>query len=194
MTYPAGGTLNRLIFKTPLILWRMGLGPVLGRGMMVLTTWGRVSHLPRWTMLSCTRHAGPVYALAGWGERSDWYQNILRNPHVTLQPGGRPHGALARRVTRVEEFGPVIRRLFEMGGDAYFRPWLASLEIDCEADDVIEKRERVHMIAFDPVDHPGPPPMPVDLGWVWPVLLAALALAGLFGQTRRRGRPNVRTP
>lgn len=29
MTYPAKGTLNRLLFKSPLICWRMGLGQIM---------------------------------------------------------------------------------------------------------------------------------------------------------------------
>ena len=58
MTYPKKGTLNRLNFKSPLIWWRMGLGPLMshqalaGNKMLVLTSWGRKSQLPRHTMLT----------------------------------------------------------------------------------------------------------------------------------------------
>ena len=44
MAYPKRGTLNRLIYTIPRIMWRMGLGPYLGhesRGgsrMLALTT------------------------------------------------------------------------------------------------------------------------------------------------------------
>ena len=53
-TYPAPGTLNRLLFKTPLLWWRVGLGGLLGRSIIVLTTWGRKCHRPRQTTLSYT--------------------------------------------------------------------------------------------------------------------------------------------
>ena len=44
MTYPVKGTFNRFLFKSPLYLWRMGLGPLLshpamgGSKMLALTT------------------------------------------------------------------------------------------------------------------------------------------------------------
>lgn len=186
MTYPAGGTLNRFLFKTPLIWWRMGLGSVLGQAMLVLTTWGRRSRLPRHTMLSYTLCNGNVYIAAGWGERSDWYRNIERDPRVTVQRGKGSYSAIARRVTEVEEFGAISRRLFQTGGDTHFRPWLESLGIAYDVNDLIAKRERVHMLALDPSREPGPPPMEADLVWIWGVMLASFALGWLFGRYARR--------
>ena len=138
MAYPYRGTLNRLLFKTPLIWWRMGMGRLLGPSMLVLNTWGRKSHLPRHTMLSYTPMKDCIYVGAGWGARCDWYQNLLADPHDTLQvwaeqvtsfKGEAVIPALARRVTDEDEFRRVSRRLFETGGDSHFRPWLNSLGV-----------------------------------------------------------------
>src|SRR5512143_1374833 len=113
MTYPARGTLNRLLFKTPLLWWRSGLGWLLGRYMLVLSTWGRKSHTPRHTMLSYTPINDTIYIGAGWGERCDWYRNLQADPHVTLQvwsqqvtgqKGEVAIPAIARRVTEENEF------------------------------------------------------------------------------------------
>ena len=46
--YPGKGTFNRLLYKTPLFLWRAGLGPLLshpirgGSRMLALAIWGGV--------------------------------------------------------------------------------------------------------------------------------------------------------
>ncbi len=188
MTYPAPWTLNRSLFKTPLIWWRMGLGPALGRWMLVLTTWGRRSRLPRHSMLSYTPYGGRVYLISGWGGRSDWYQNITADPHVTVQLGRGAYSALARRVTDVEEYAAVMGLLLQTGGDTHFRPWLKSLDIAYDRDDLIAKRDRVHVVALDPTGGPGPPPMPADLRWVWGVIVGLLAVGWWLGRSLRPGR------
>ncbi len=182
MTYPAQGTLNRVLFKTPLIWWRMGLGTLVGRSMLVLTTWGRRSKTPRHTMLSSVAHGGQMYVVSGWGECSDWYRNTLADPRVTVQTAERTYGARARRVSDVEEFTAVERIVFQTGGDTHFRPWLASLGIAYDLDDLIAKRDRVHLVALDPSDEPGPPPLPIDLTWVWPAILASFAAGWVLGR------------
>ncbi len=158
MTYPSAGTLNRLLFKTPLIWWRMGLGPMLGRSMLVLTTWGRKSRAPRHTMLSYTPLEGRIYIGAGWGEQCDWLKNVLADPHVTVQvqskevtgvPSELALPAVARRVTDDAEFSQVSKRLFETGGDSHFRPYLKSLDVDYSHADMVAKRDRFYEIALD---------------------------------------------
>jgi deazaflavin-dependent oxidoreductase (nitroreductase family) len=185
MTYPAPWTLNRLFFKTPLIWWRMGLGPALGSWMLVLTTWGRRSRLPRHTMLSYTPCNGRVYLISGWGSRADWHQNITADPHVTVQRGRGAHSALARRVTGMEEYAAVMGLLLQTGGDTHFRPWLKSLDIAYDLDDLIAKRDRVYMVALDPTGESGPPPMPADLTWVWGVIAGSFAVRWWLGRSSR---------
>jgi deazaflavin-dependent oxidoreductase (nitroreductase family) len=200
MAYPAPGTLNRLMFKTPLIWWRMGLGRILGGSMLVLTTWGRKSHKSRHTMLSYTLVKGCVYVQAGWGSNCDWYQNLLHDPHVTVQAwsmrvtgmkGEMVMPAIARRVTEEGEFRQVSHRLFETGGDSHFKPWLSSLGIAYDHEDLVAKRERVHQVALDPqpadlrgtsLDPAFPLPMQADLKWLWGVMAVALVIGWLAFQ------------
>ncbi|MCC7354365.1 MAG: nitroreductase family deazaflavin-dependent oxidoreductase [Anaerolineae bacterium] len=182
MTYPARQTLDRLLFKSPLIWWRMGLGPLLGRTMLVLTTWGRKSGLPRYTVLSYTVVNGKVYVGSGWGSRADWYRNIQANPRITVQIGKRTYSAFARRVEDVDEFRAVMQRLLETGGDSHFRSWLRSLDIAYDLNDLVAKRDRVHQVALDPTDEPGPPPLEADLTWVWGVMLVSFAVGWMMGR------------
>ncbi len=203
MAYPNPGTLNRLLFKSPLIGWRMGLGGILGSSMLVLTTWGRKSHLPRHTMLSYTPMPGTIYVGAGWGRRCEWYQNLLVDPHVTLQvwseavTGSKNElviPSLARRVTEEDEFRRVSMRLFETGGDTHFRPYLQSLGVSYDHEDMVAKRDRFHQVALDlqPVESDTrrladnfPAAMEIDLQWVWAVMAGSFILGWMVGRKRR---------
>ena len=183
MTYPAKGTLNRFLFKIPLVLWRMGLGPYLshpargGSKMLVLTTWGRVSKAPRHTMLSYIRLGDKDYVSSGWGKRSDWIKNIEANPRVTVQVGHKIYPAQGRRVETLDEFETITQAMFESGGDTHFEAWLESYGIEFNPDDMVAKRNRLILVAFDPSREPDPPPMPADLRWMCQFLLRGRCLA-----------------
>lgn len=191
MTYPRKGTVNRSLFKAPLILWRIGLGVLLshkamaGNKMLVLTTWGRKSQKPRHTMLSYVSVGDQEVVCSGWGEKSDWVKNIGVNPQVTVQVGCKSYSAVARRVQDGDEFARITQEMFETGGDSHFEPWLESYGIEFNQQDMLEKRDRLHILAFDPSDEAGPPGMPVDLKWVWGVILITLiGCSRLFGRNR----------
>ena len=178
----------------------MGMGGLLGPSMLVLTTWGRKSHLPRHTMLSYTPMKDCIYVGAGWGVRCDWYQNMLADSHVTLQVWSTPVTglkgelvipALARRVTDEDEFRHVSHRLFETGGDSHFKPWLNSLGIAYNHEDLVARREHVHQVALDlqPIEQRSmvmddgyPSPMETDLKWVWAVMAGSFGLGWLLGR------------
>jgi deazaflavin-dependent oxidoreductase (nitroreductase family) len=185
MHYPTRGTTNRLLFKTPLVLWRLGMGPVLGKQMLVLTTTGRVSKLPRYTMLSYSVHAGSYYILSGWGPKADWYQNIQTDPLVSVQTDKVTTPAAARRVESLEEYKLVMQSLLDGGGDSHFEPWLASLDIQESIDDLIAKRERVYLVALDPFTSQGPEPLSADLTWIWGVAALAFATGLMIAKVRR---------
>jgi deazaflavin-dependent oxidoreductase (nitroreductase family) len=181
MTYPGRWTLNRVLFKTPVLWWRMGLRPFLWRRMILLATWGRKTRRPRYTMLSYTLHAGKAYLISGWGAKTDWYRNLNADPHVTAQLGGPPFATLARRVEDVEEYTTVMRVMLCGGGDSHFRPWMKSLDIDYNLEDLIAKRDRVYLVALDLSENAGPPALRADLSWMLVVLLAGLLVAVMVG-------------
>lgn len=185
MTYPAKGTLNRFLFQLPMIAWRMGLGPVQGHYQLVLTTWGRKSSLPRHTMLSYTAYHGTPYIISGWCERSDWYKNIMANPIVTVQSSLGTYSSRARRVNDVAEFRAVMELIFRSGGDTHFKPMLESLDIAYDLPGILARRDRIFMIALDPVFEPGPPPMPADLTWVWGIMVISFFSGWLLGRLRK---------
>jgi deazaflavin-dependent oxidoreductase (nitroreductase family) len=85
---PAG--VSRLLFRLPLLAYRIGLGWVFGHRVMVLHHVGRVTGKRRQVVLEVVE-AGPggFVAASGWGADAAWYRNVLRQPDVTLQLGTR---------------------------------------------------------------------------------------------------------
>lgn len=94
------GPVFKWIFKLPILEYRLGLGWVIGRYILLLTTTGRKTGKPRHTPLEyiydpeCDRYR----LAAGWGGHTDWYRNILVNPRVTVQVGRRKFAAIAEPV------------------------------------------------------------------------------------------------
>lgn len=100
----------RSISRFPISLYRLGWGGALGwLPMLVLTTKGRQSGDPRHVMVEFRRHGSKYYVFSGWGERTDWYRNLLQNPRVTIQHGARVFAADAQPV---EDKAEALRALY----------------------------------------------------------------------------------
>ena len=92
--------LAKQLFRAPIYLYRLGWGPALGwLPMLVLTTKGRNSGLPRHVVVEFRRHGSKMYVFSAWGEATDWYQNLLEHPRVTIQQGAQIFAADALPVT-----------------------------------------------------------------------------------------------
>ncbi len=78
--------------RLPIWLYRAHLGWMLGNRFLMLTHTGRKSGLPRQTVVEVVGHdktTDTYYVASGWGEKSNWYQNIRKTPQVTIHVGGR---------------------------------------------------------------------------------------------------------
>ena len=81
----------RLAFKIPTLIYRVGLGRLLGRRFLLLIHRGRKSGLARRTVLEVIKHeTDPAAAavLSGWGERSQWFRNLQAAPPIAVSIGG----------------------------------------------------------------------------------------------------------
>ncbi|MCB0178803.1 MAG: nitroreductase family deazaflavin-dependent oxidoreductase [Anaerolineae bacterium] len=95
----------RLFLRFPIWLYRLRLGWLLGDRFVMLQHTGRKSGLPRYTVVEVVRHdqtSNEVIIASGWGEKSDWFQNIQKTPAVTLSLGRRRWPAQANRLPVVE--------------------------------------------------------------------------------------------
>ena len=81
--------------------------------------------------------------------------------------------------------------MFETGGDSHFKPWLSSLGVEYDHEDMVAKRERLHQVALDlqPIgasgkvkDNTYPSAMETDLKWVWAVMAGSFGLGWLIGR------------
>ncbi len=74
---------------------------------LLLTTTGRKSGLPRQTRLQYEKQDGTLYVASARGQQADWFRNILANPHVEVQLEGQAWRGLAEPITdsvRIADF------------------------------------------------------------------------------------------
>ena len=104
---PLTRTLMRLIKLPPQLLYAVGLGPVYGRIVLLLTTTGRVSGLPRVTPLQYEEIEGAIYVASARGTQADWFKNIRANPQVRVRVKSRDFEGLGEAVidpVRIADF------------------------------------------------------------------------------------------
>jgi deazaflavin-dependent oxidoreductase (nitroreductase family) len=97
----------RLAKWPPQVLYALGLGPLIGRLVLLLTTTGRKSGRPRVTPLQYEEVDGAFCVGAARGEKTDWFRNILADSHVEVRLGSRRFRGLAEPITdpsRIADF------------------------------------------------------------------------------------------
>lgn len=173
MAYPTGGW-RKFLFKSPITLWRLGLGPLFDSVIMVITHTGRKSGLPHHTMVEYHRLKGQKYVPCAFCPRSDWYKNVLADPYVTIQTSDGIQSGKAVRIIDDQEILAVYE-LFLRRDPPIMKLYLKSLDIRNEPTDVLANKSRIYWFRFDPTDQPTPPPLRTDLVWVWPIFAATSA-------------------
>lgn len=92
------------IFKSPLFLYQLGLGWMLGRRFMLLTHIGRRSGRVRRTILAVLRfdpQTKEIMAISAWSA-SDWYLNIQASPALEVETGRTRYVPQQRTLTPEE--------------------------------------------------------------------------------------------
>ena len=77
------------IQKIHRVIYALGLGPVIGWLILLLTTTGRRSGLKRVTPLQYEVIGGEYYLGSARGSRADWVRNIRSDPRVEVQAGAK---------------------------------------------------------------------------------------------------------
>ncbi len=78
------------MFRSGIYVYRLGLGGLFGKRMLLLNHVGRKSGQPRQAVLEVIAHdeaSGTFYVASGFGRQSDWFQNLQKTPAVTIQVG-----------------------------------------------------------------------------------------------------------
>ena len=80
----------RWIARSPIPLFRAGLGFVFGRRLVMLEHLGRTSGLRRYVVLEVLEHdARGLVIVSGYGRHAHWYRNVLAHPGVRVWTGFR---------------------------------------------------------------------------------------------------------
>ena len=93
--------IKALPWRLPIWIYRLGLGSLMGNRFLLLNHIGRKSGQPRQAVLEVIRSfpaENRYLVVSGFGEASDWYQNIKKGPKVTIQVGRKKIKAIAEQL------------------------------------------------------------------------------------------------
>jgi deazaflavin-dependent oxidoreductase (nitroreductase family) len=98
----------KILKYPPQFIYAIGLGPIYGRLVLLLTTTGRKSGLARVTPLQYEEIDGKIVIASARGTKADWYRNILMDPIVTIRVKSREFKGLAEPVEDPENVADFI--------------------------------------------------------------------------------------
>ncbi|MFI5615222.1 nitroreductase family deazaflavin-dependent oxidoreductase [Amycolatopsis sp. NPDC051903] len=96
---------DRRLMRAPIWLYRVRLGFLLGCRLLLLEHVGRKTGVRRAVVLEVVGHPAPdTYVVAsGFGDRAQWYRNVVAQPRVRVASGARGLSpATARRLSPAE--------------------------------------------------------------------------------------------
>ena len=108
-------------------LYALGLGPFVGRLILLLTTTGRKTGLPRITALQYEEVDGAYFLGSSRGLKADWVRNLIAQPRVEVQVRSRRFTGRAEVVTdpsriadflalRLQRHPRLVGRILQMEG------------------------------------------------------------------------------
>ncbi len=172
-------------------LWRLGLGswvnswPSVGGRILVLVHRGRKTGATRLTPVNYAMVGGDLFCVAGFGNRADWYQNIMAHPQIELWLPNGWWQAVAADVSDSPGRLPAVRQVIIASGFAGRLAGLDALRMTDEAlRDATAPYRLVRLRLTGERTGGGGPG---SLAWVWPA--ATFALLIVLGLRRRTRRP-----
>ena len=98
----------KYIQKLHRVLYAIGLGPVIGRIILLLTTTGRKTGLKRITPLQYEEIDGKYYLGSARGLKADWVRNIQADPNVEIRVKSLNFQGRAEVVTNPARFADFV--------------------------------------------------------------------------------------
>jgi len=172
LPYPSG--VMKWLYKSPILLYRLGLGFLIGRLFMIMTTIGRKSGQPRHTAIEFHEFEGCPTVMSGWGTRTDWYRNLQANPLATVQTWRGAQSVRARRITAEDELARVFRWA---QSNPTMQAMMKVAGFEMTLEQFLAEKERFTFVIFEPADEATPQPLRADLIWIWGLLLPLALIA-----------------
>ncbi len=144
--------LSRAFFRFPIYIYRLGLGGIFGKRMLLLNHTGRVSGLPRQAMLEVVHHdpdTGTFVVNAGFGPDSDWYRNLMAHPDASIVVGRKKIDVRAEQLAPAEAGPLMLNFVRQHPQEARFVRQLG-YEVDGSDEDWIALGEELILIALRP--------------------------------------------
>jgi deazaflavin-dependent oxidoreductase (nitroreductase family) len=102
----------RLMMIGPKLIYRLGLGWIIGDQILLLTTTGRVSKLPRVTPLQYESVDGGHVIGSARGLEADWVKNILKDPRISVKLGRNQFEAVGRVISEPDEVADFLEQRY----------------------------------------------------------------------------------
>lgn len=149
---PSG--LMRAAARFPITLYKARMGWLLGKRFLMLTHTGRKSGADRFTVLEVVDHdpeAGTYFVASGWGEKSQWLQNIQVNPSAEITVGMKQTHVTAVRMTR-EQSEQVFVRYARIHPIAFKKlvKFMTGVEVEPDDAGAMMLAETVPVVALKP--------------------------------------------
>lgn len=178
----------RYLNKFMVLLFRLGLGwminlwPAVSGRILVIRHIGRKSGLPHFNPVNYAVVDGEIYCTAGFGNVSDWYKNLIKQPAAEIWLPDGWYEARAEDVSSHPKRLELLRAVLIGAGFASFIAGIDPYTIsDAELAHKSGEYRLLHLVRG--AARTGPEG-PGDLAWIWPVLTFVLLMRG----SRRRHR------
>lgn len=144
--------LSRIFYRFPIMLYRMGLGSLMGKRMLLLEHMGRKSGKKRRAVLEIIRHdptVGVFYVVSGFGKRSDWIRNVEANPDVRINVAGKSSPAIAallnqeRTAAEILDYAERNPKLIRVLADR-----LLGYKLDDTKEDLLQLASNLQVVRF----------------------------------------------
>jgi deazaflavin-dependent oxidoreductase (nitroreductase family) len=148
---PSGAT--RFFFRLPIKFYDIGLGWIFGKRLLLLAHRGRKSGVEHQTVIEVVRfdrQTRTYFVASGWGEKSDWYQNVLANPQVKVVSGRDEMQAVARKLAPVEAAEELVDYSHRHPGAWRELASFMGYKLDGTEADIRALGAMIPMIAFEP--------------------------------------------
>ncbi len=151
MRSPSG--VKRWFLRAPIWLYNHRLGGLLGSRLVLLNHIGRKSGIARQVVVEVVRSdssTGQIVVCSGWGKSSQWYQNLLARPNITIQRGSHSQAVSAVFLTEPESGNEMVR--YSRAHPRAARKLCTFMNFDCDGttDGYRAVGEQLPFIRLDP--------------------------------------------